>query len=39
MLSVLVYPIVGLRQMRRAAARAENENSPEPTADPADPGP
>jgi Kef-type K+ transport system membrane component KefB len=38
MLSVLVYPIVGLRQMRLAAG-GENENSPEPTADPADPGP
>ena len=39
MLSVLVYPIVGLRQMRRAAARGENDGSPEPTAETTDPGP
>jgi Kef-type K+ transport system membrane component KefB len=38
MLSVLVYPIVGLRQMRRAAAKGERAST-EPTADPADPGP
>jgi Kef-type K+ transport system membrane component KefB len=30
MLSVLVYPILGLRQMRRAAAAAENAGSAEP---------
>ena len=38
MLSVLVYPIVGLRKMRRAAAGAENASRTEPTAEPG-PGP
>jgi Kef-type K+ transport system membrane component KefB len=34
MLSVLVYPILGLRQMRRAAAAAENAGSAEPSPGP-----
>src|SRR5580698_18693 len=34
MLSVLVYPIVGLRQMRRAAAGAETAGRAEPTTEP-----
>ncbi len=38
MLSVLVYPIIGLRQMRRAAAGAEAAGRTEPTAEPG-PGP
>jgi Kef-type K+ transport system membrane component KefB len=34
MLSVLIYPIVGLRQMRRAAAGAETAGRAEPTTEP-----
>ncbi len=38
MLSVLVYPIVGLRQMRRAAANADNATNTEPSPE-SGPGP
>ena len=34
MLSVLVYPMVGLRKMRRAAAGADNASRAEPSAEP-----